>query len=96
MDRLDEGRKRLEEAVLRGPGRTDVALRRAVAGGEAPEELAALVANIRAHAYRVTDEDIAELKDRYDDDELFEIIVAASLGAAALRLDAGLRALEEA
>ena len=44
----------------------------------------------------VTDEDLARLKARYSDDELFEVLVSASLGASLERLLAGLRALEEA
>lgn len=83
-------------AVLRGPGTTSAELRQAVARGEPPEELRALVDKIRRHAYRVTDEDLAALGGRYTEDQLFELVVAATFGAAAERLRAGLRALEEA
>jgi hypothetical protein len=44
----------------------------------------------------VTDGDIAPLQATYGDDQLFEIIVSAALGASRQRLLAGLRALEEA
>ena len=83
-------------AVLRGPGQTLPELRQAVARGEPPPELSALVEKIRGHAYQVTDEDLAALRDKYDEDQLFEIIVASALGAAGTRLEAGLRALEGA
>lgn len=83
-------------AVLDGPGTTPAALRQAVARGEAPEELRGLVDKIRRHAYQVTDEDLAALGGRYTEDQLFEIVVAASFGAAEHRLRAGLRALEDA
>ena len=82
-------------AVLRGPGSTPPALRQALARGEAPEELRALVEKIRRHAYRVTDEEFAELRTRYSEDELFEIVLATVLGAAGDRLGAGLRALDD-
>src|SRR5262245_10175209 len=96
-DRFDAGRRVLEENVLRGPGHTDPALRRRVAERhDVPEELRALVDKIERHAYRVTDEDVASLRSRYSDDELFEIVVAASLGSALDRLRAGLLALERA
>jgi hypothetical protein len=96
-DRFDASRRVLEESVLRGPGHTDAALRQRVAERrDVPEELRALVEKIERHAYRVTDEDVAALKSRYSDDELFEIVVAASLGSALDRLRAGLRALERA
>lgn len=61
-----------------------------------PEELRSLVEKIHRHAYRITDEEIAELQRKYGDDRLFEIIVSAAVGASRKRLEAGLRALEEA
>lgn len=96
-DRFGAGRQALEDAVLRGPGRTDPALRQRVAERrEVPPALQPLLDKIERHAYTVTDQDLAELKGTYTDDELFEIVVAASLGSALERLRAGLRALEEA
>jgi hypothetical protein len=95
-DRLERLRAKTEAAVLRGPGATPPELRQAVARGEPPEELRALVDAIRRHAYRVTDEQFAALAGRYDHDQLFEIVVAAALGAAGERLRAGLKALDEA
>jgi alkylhydroperoxidase family enzyme len=95
-DRLRELQEATAQAVLRGPGTTSAELRQALARGEPPEELATLVDKIRRHAYRVTDEDLAALRDRYTEDQLFEVVVAAALGAAEARLRAGMRALEEA
>jgi hypothetical protein len=90
-------RDRVLQRVLDGPGESDPALRRAAADGRGvPAELQAVVDKIHRHAYKVTDEDIAELQKRYGDDELFEIIVSASLGASHARLVAGLHALEQA
>lgn len=97
---MDDPFRELQEAtaaaVVRGPGTTSPEQRQAVARGEPPEDLRALVEKIRRHAYKVTDEDLASLRDRYSEDELFELIVATVLGAAAERLRAGMRALEEA
>jgi len=42
------------------------------------------------------DEEIAALQARYSDDQLFELIVSAAVGASRKRLMAGLKALEEA
>jgi hypothetical protein len=95
-DRFRALQEATAQAVLRGPGTTSPELREAVAHGEPPEELRALVDKIRRHAYRVTDEDLGALRDRYTEDQLFELIVAATLGAAELRLRAGMRALEDA
>jgi hypothetical protein len=93
---LDELKEDTVAAVLRGPGTTPPALRLAVSRGEPPEELRALVEKIRRHAYKVTDEDFAELRTRYTEDQLFEIVLATVLGAAGDRLGAGLRALDDA
>ena len=83
--------------VLRGPGASDPALRAAAADGAGlPPDLRPLVEKIHAHAYRITDDDVARLRGAYDDDQLFEIIVSAALGASDKRLRAGLRALDDA
>ena len=92
-----ELRDRVMRTVLEGPGESDPAVRRAAwerAG--VPAVLQALVEKIHRHAYKVTDEDLAALQATYGDDRLFEIVVSAAVGASRQRLDAGLRALEEA
>lgn len=90
-------RERVIRTVLEGPGTAAPPLRTAAfEGRNLPADLAALVAKERAHAYQVTDEDIARAQAARGDDELFEVIVSAALGAASLRLVAGHRALEEA
>jgi hypothetical protein len=90
-------RERVIESVLRGPGESDPQLRAAAAAGSgAPPELQQLIDKIHRHAYKVTDDDIARLQEKYTDDQLFEIVVSAAVGASRLRLSAGLEALEEA
>jgi hypothetical protein len=95
-DRLHELKEATAAALLRGPGAAPAELRQACARGEAPDELRALVEKIDLRAYEVTDEDLAALRAKYSEDQLFEIIVAAAFGAADRRLSAGLRALEGA
>lgn len=90
-------RDRVLDRVIRGAGESDTALRTAVAEGrDVPPDLQTLVDKIHRHAYKVTDDDIARLKARYDDDRMFEIVVSAAIGASRQRLLAGLEALEEA
>lgn len=90
-------RQRVVERVLGAPGHSDPALRAAAfAGRDLPADLAPLVAKIRAHAYQVTDADVARGQSTRGDDAMFEIIVSAALGAASERLAAGQRALERA
>jgi alkylhydroperoxidase family enzyme len=90
-------RDRVFRTVYDGPGESDPALRRAAAEGRnVPAELQALVDKIHRHAYKVTDEDLARLRTTYSDDQLFELVVGAALGASRQRLFAGLAALEKA
>jgi alkylhydroperoxidase family enzyme len=85
------------QTVLEGAGESDPAIRRAAAkGAGVPADLETLVDKIHHHPYRVTDEDVAAQQAKYGDDQLFEIIVSAALGASHQRLLAGLRALEDA
>ena len=84
-------------SVLDGPAHTDSTLRHAAARNtDLPNDLQYLVGKVHAHAYRVTDDDVARAQKIYGDDKLFELIVSAAMGASKQRLDAGLRALEEA
>ena len=90
-------RDKVLKSVLDGPGETDPALRNTVADGKAvPAELHVLVEKIHRHAYKVTDEDIKRLQAKYGDDQMFEIVVSAALGASRNRLLAGMKALDEA
>lgn len=88
----------LTTAVLQQPGHLDAERRREAFHGSASEpELAAFVAKVARHAYKVQDEDIARLRRAgYSEDQIFEATIAAAVGAGLLRLDTGLRALEEA
>ena len=85
------------DRVLNGPGESDPALRNAAANGAGlPADLQPLVDKIHAHAYKVTDQDVAGPQGKLGDDRMFELIVSAALGASRRRLDAGLKALEDA
>jgi len=95
-DRFAALREATSAALLDGPGDLPADVRRAIAFGTPPAALAPLVEKIRSDARSVIDEDIDALRDRYSEDQLFEIIVSASFGAAHARLTAARRALEEA
>jgi hypothetical protein len=96
-------RKRLVDAVLNAPGDSPEAQRRAVleraqetpgANGSIPSSLTRYVDTVARHAYRVTDADLVSLQQAgLSDDTLFEITVAAAVGAALHRLDRGMAAL---
>jgi alkylhydroperoxidase family enzyme len=101
--RYETFRKRLTDAVINTTGETHAALRQAVldqAQGQrdgVPPALHGYVDTVARHAYRVTDGDVQALhRAGYSDDALFEITVAAAVGAALQRLDRGLAALRGA
>lgn len=93
--RYEDHRKHLVSAVLDAPGDTPGDLRRAALHNRGvPAPLAAYVDKVARHAYRVTDADVAALQQAgHSDDSLFEITVAAAVGAALHRLDRGMAAL---
>ena len=107
-DRFSANTQAMIEAALTDSGDTDSALRRAIAahayelGGHAlhksseiPTELQTYVKKVALYAYKVTDEDVAALREAgYSEDAIFEITVSAALGAGIARLDRGLAALE--
>jgi alkylhydroperoxidase family enzyme len=96
-------RRHLIDAVLCTPGATDESLRRAVlerametpgATAAVASELTQYVDRVARHAYRVTDAEVRALQAAgQSDDSLFEITVAAAVGAAMHRLERGMAAL---
>jgi alkylhydroperoxidase family enzyme len=106
MTRHTESMERVADAVLQTPGDAALELRSAVEAyaaslggraGSAPElpgDLRAYVEKVARHAYKVVDADIDRLRDAgYSEDAIFELTLAAALGAAQARLEAGLAAL---
>jgi hypothetical protein len=106
MTREDEAYA-VQTAVLTSPGHTSRQLRRAVeqrvalaSGREGgvppaiPPELETYVDKITHHAYKITDDDAAALKQAgYSEDAIFEITAAAATGAQMGRLERALGAL---
>jgi alkylhydroperoxidase family enzyme len=107
MDRYGTLIERLRQAVLADGGTTDAALRQAVearaavaggrkgdAAGSIPPELADFVDKVIRHAWQITDEDVERLaRAGYSEDAIFELTIAAALGAGMGRLERGLAAL---
>jgi alkylhydroperoxidase family enzyme len=93
--RLREAVSRLVAAVLDGEGATAVEDRHAAFAGHAHDDaVAAYVGLVRTHADRVTDADIDRLRAAgLGDDAIFELTVAAALGAGMDQLRAGLSLL---
>ena len=64
------------------------------AAGAIPQELADYVDKVIRHAWQVTAEDVERLKRAgYSEDAIFEVTLAACLGAGMGRLERGLAAL---
>jgi alkylhydroperoxidase family enzyme len=90
---VDAGR--IVTAVLEGDGVTPRAARRAAYAGRAHDPaVARYLECVRRHAYRVTDADVDRLRAAgLDDDAIFELTIAAAIGAGIERLRAGLSLL---
>ncbi|MFY9822560.1 MAG: hypothetical protein WAM82_14340, partial [Thermoanaerobaculia bacterium] len=58
-----------------------------------PESLRGYVDSVALHAYRISDDDVAALRRDWSEDEVFEVSVAAALGAGLARLERGLSIL---
>jgi hypothetical protein len=85
----------LVTAVLETPGATDPATRRrARAGTTDGDVFGAYLDKVRQRAYRIVDRDVDALTAAgLSDNAIFEVTVAAALGAAERRLTAGLALL---
>jgi AhpD family alkylhydroperoxidase len=86
----------LRHAVLdAAPATTDPALRAAaVAGDPLPEPWQSYATMVRDASYRITDTDMDRLTAAgYSEDQIFEVTVAAAVGAALRSFDAGRNAL---
>ncbi len=84
----------LVRSVLESPGSVGIEARRSAFRGEVRPELTDLVEKIRRHAYKITDPDIVRLRAcGYSEDQIFEITIAAAVGAGVSRLEAGMSAL---
>ena len=88
----------LQTGLLDAPGITDRALREAaLRGPSAPEPWSAYVEKVREASHRVTGRDVdAMVAAAGSEDAVFEMTLAAAVGAASERLDVGLRALSVA
>jgi alkylhydroperoxidase family enzyme len=61
-------------------------------GRPAPEAMASYLGKVHAHAYRVTDADVEQLREEgFSDDEIFEHTVSAAVAEGLTRLDAALK-----
>jgi len=97
-DRHADDLAALVQTVLEAPAVTEPATRAAAFhNAELPPPLGQYAAKVQAESYRITDDDIQALVAAgYTPDAIFEITVAAALGAAMQRLEAGLGVLREA
>ncbi len=85
------------ERVLHGSGTTSGDARRAAFDNAVvPEDVRPLIDKVARNAWKVTDEDVASVRQHRDDDEIFELVIAAALGQATRQLDAARAALDEA
>jgi hypothetical protein len=89
VDPYAEAWQRVTEAVLESRGALKAYERRAIARGEDPPELHALLEKTRDNAYKIVDTDIEGL----NVDVVFESVLAAALGEGDRRRRAALKAI---
>ena len=94
-DDSDDVVANLRHSVLNRPAVTDPGLRTAAAAGDPlPEPWQAYAAAVRDASYTITDSDIDKLLAAGPtEDQVFEVTVAAAVGAALESFDAGMSAL---
>ncbi|MDQ7810991.1 hypothetical protein Q5425_45325 [Amycolatopsis sp. A133] len=87
--------RKLRHSVLEADARADRRLRAAAAAGEElPEPLQSYARTVRDRSAKITDTDVGALKTAgYSEDEIFELTVAAAVGAALRSYDAGREAV---
>ena len=86
------------ERVLEGAGKAAAETRRAAFDNrEVPEAARSLIDKVTKNAWKVTDEDVAAVRQAgMSDDQIFELSVSAALGQSTRQLDSALAALDEA
>jgi hypothetical protein len=96
MSDIRQTRKALASRILEGNGKASPAERRAAFNNSGlAESLGTLVDKVARHAYRVTDEDIAAVRESgLSEDQVFEIVVCAAIGQATRQYDTALAVLE--
>ena len=100
---LTEDKKRaayraLEDRILNGPGRASPEQRaRAFRHAGLAPPLDGLLGNVATSPTQITDADFAAARAAgFSEDELFELVICASVGQSTRLYDAGLTALAEA
>ena len=89
----------LRRAVFDSDAVTNRATRAAAADGarSVPPQMASYLEKVRGESYRISDAEILALRAAgHSQDEIFELTVAAALGAALRSLDCGLRTVRGA
>jgi hypothetical protein len=97
---MTEVRRFYRELVARvrdGEAHTPRALREsAFANAGLDEPTRTLVDKVAQRSYAVTDEDVAAVRASMSEDQIFELVVCAAVGAAGRQYDTALAALAEA
>jgi hypothetical protein len=90
-------REAVVKRILDGKGKASQPQRRAAFDNAGVAEPArALIDKVVNHASKITDEDVAAVKQTLSEDEIFELVVCAAIGQATRQLDAALAVLDQA
>jgi alkylhydroperoxidase family enzyme len=88
----------IEQRILTGPATTSADVRRnAFENTGLPESLAGLVDKVARRSFQVTDGDFAAgMAAGFSEDQLFELVICAAVGASSRLYETGSAALAEA
>jgi hypothetical protein len=96
MSDIREARKALKSRILEGTGTVLASLREAAYNNRnLAQPLSALVDKVANRAYAITDEDMtATVQSGLSEDQVFEIVVCAAVGAGSRQYGTALAALD--
>lgn len=98
MSNIEQARKALIARVLNGNGNATTAERRAAFNREGlAQPLNELVDKVATQAHAISDADISAVRETgRSEDQIFEIVVCAAIGAASRQYETALAALKSA
>lgn len=96
MEKYGAIRAKVEQLVLDGPGTLSASVRKGCAANAGlPPVLAAFIEKVHTRAFAMTDDDVRDvLNAGYSEDQIFEAVVSAALGASRSRYEHALEMMK--
>jgi hypothetical protein len=97
MDRNRSRRVALQQRIFEQNAVTSVLLRQQIGmlDPNLPADIRPFVDQVQGAAYRISDQQVATLRQTRSDDEIFEVTIAAAVGKARTQMDHALLMLQQ-